>query len=58
VLAKRQAAIVSPIPGTTRDIVEVYLDMGGYPVSIADTAGIRMSTDVIEQIGIERARER
>jgi tRNA modification GTPase len=57
-LAQRQAAIVSPIPGTTRDIVEVVINLGGYPLLIGDTAGIRMSTDTIEQEGIQRATER
>ncbi|KAF2071370.1 hypothetical protein CYY_007310 [Polysphondylium violaceum] len=58
-LAKRKASIVSPIPGTTRDIVEVVLDIGGYPVVVGDTAGIRHSTlDLIEKEGIEMAKER
>ncbi|GAM27491.1 hypothetical protein SAMD00019534_106670 [Acytostelium subglobosum LB1] len=57
-LARRKASIVSPIPGTTRDIIEVMLDVGGYPVVIGDTAGIRVSQDVIEQEGVEMAKER
>src|SRR3546814_8473656 len=40
-LARREAAIVSEIPGTTRDVIEVHLDLGGYPVILADTAGLR-----------------
>jgi tRNA modification GTPase len=52
----REAAIVSSIPGTTRDIVEVSLDLGGYPVTIADTAGLREAENVIEREGIARAR--
>ncbi|KAF9579318.1 tRNA modification GTPase gtpbp3, mitochondrial, partial [Lunasporangiospora selenospora] len=57
-ITKRQAAIVSPIPGTTRDIVEVSLDVGGYPIIIGDTAGLRSSTDVIEMEGVRRAQDR
>jgi tRNA modification GTPase len=49
-------AIVTPIPGTTRDIVRETIEIGGLPVTIADTAGLRMSGDVIEEIGIARAR--
>ncbi|MTI08224.1 tRNA uridine-5-carboxymethylaminomethyl(34) synthesis GTPase MnmE, partial [Curvivirga aplysinae] len=57
-LAQREAAIVSDIAGTTRDIVEVHLDLGGYPVIISDTAGIREQTDdVIELEGIRRAHQ-
>ncbi|KAJ2935764.1 hypothetical protein H1R20_g1330, partial [Candolleomyces eurysporus] len=55
-LAQREAAIVTPIPGTTRDILELSLDIGGLPVIIADTAGLRKTEDVVEKIGIERAR--
>jgi tRNA modification GTPase len=57
-IARRDAAIVSPIPGTTRDVIEVHLDLNGYPVTILDTAGIHDSTDPIEQEGISRARAR
>lgn len=57
ILADRPAAIVSPVPGTTRDIIEVSLDLAGYPVIIADTAGIRESEDIIEQEGVRRANE-
>lgn len=57
-LAGRDAAIVSDIAGTTRDIVEVSLDLGGYPVVLADTAGLRDTQDVIEAEGIRRARSR
>jgi tRNA modification GTPase len=57
-LAKREVAIVSPIAGTTRDLIEVNLDIGGYPVTLCDTAGLRNSNDVIENEGIKRARER
>ncbi len=57
-LAGRPAAIVSPHAGTTRDVIEVSLDLGGYPVTILDTAGIRDSDDPVEQEGMRRARER
>lgn len=56
-LAKRPAAIVSPIAGTTRDIVEVRLDLNGVSCIISDTAGLReVTSDPIEQEGIKRAR--
>jgi tRNA modification GTPase len=55
VLAQREAAIVSPFAGTTRDVVEVRLILSGAVVWVADTAGLRNSTDAIESIGIERA---
>jgi tRNA modification GTPase len=57
-LAQRDAAIVSAYPGTTRDAIEVHLNLGGYPVTLIDTAGIRDSADPVEQEGIRRARER
>lgn len=55
--AQREAAIVTPIPGTTRDILELSLDLGGLPVIVADTAGLRNTDDVVEKIGVERARQ-
>ncbi|WP_428249186.1 tRNA uridine-5-carboxymethylaminomethyl(34) synthesis GTPase MnmE [Ferrovibrio sp.] len=57
-LARREAAIVSDIAGTTRDIVEVHLDLGGYPVVLADTAGLRETADRIESEGVRRALAR
>jgi tRNA modification GTPase len=57
-LAGREAAIVSQWAGTTRDVVEVNLDIGGWPVVIADTAGIRNSTDPVETEGVRRALDR
>jgi tRNA modification GTPase len=57
-LAGRDVAITSPIPGTTRDLIEVFLDLRGYPVILVDTAGIRESHDLIEQEGVARARRR
>jgi tRNA modification GTPase len=57
-LAQREAAITSPIAGTTRDVIEVAIDLGGYPVVLADTAGLRGSADEIEQEGLRRALAR
>jgi tRNA modification GTPase len=57
-IARREAAITSPIAGTTRDIIEVAIDLGGYPVVLADTAGLRDSSDEIEQEGLRRALRR
>src|SRR6202035_2739475 len=57
-MAKRSAAIVSPYEGTTRDVIEVHLDLAGYPVTVLDTAGLRESSDPVEQEGVRRARER
>ena len=55
-IAERDVAIVSDIPGTTRDVLEVRLDLGGYAATLVDTAGIRASNDDIEKEGINRAR--
>jgi tRNA modification GTPase len=57
-IARREAAIVSPYAGTTRDVIEVHLDLGGAPVTLLDTAGIRESDDPVEQEGVRRARAR
>jgi tRNA modification GTPase len=57
-LAGRDVAITSPIAGTTRDLIEVFLDLRGYPVILVDTAGIRESQDPIEREGVARARRR
>lgn len=54
-LAGRDAAIVTDEPGTTRDVVEVALDLGGYKILLQDTAGLRSDAGTVEQIGIERA---
>ncbi len=57
-LAKRYIAIVSEYAGTTRDILEAHIDIGGYPIILSDTAGIRESSDPIESEGISRAKKR
>jgi tRNA modification GTPase len=57
-LAGREAAITSEYAGTTRDVIEVRMDLGGLPVTVLDTAGLRETNDAVESIGIGRARER
>jgi tRNA modification GTPase len=57
-LVRRDVAIVSPFPGTTRDPIEVHLDLRGVPVTLIDTAGLRDVDDAVEAIGVERARQR
>ena len=55
-LARRDVAIVSGEAGTTRDVIEVHLDLGGFPVIVSDTAGLRNTAEQIEAEGIRRAR--
>jgi tRNA modification GTPase len=57
-LSRSDAAIVSPVPGTTRDVIEVSLDIEGYPVNLADTAGLREAAESIESEGVRRALKR
>lgn len=57
-LARREAAIVSAQAGTTRDVIDLHLDLGGYPVTLADTAGLRATADDIEAEGVRRALDR
>ncbi|GAB4134430.1 MAG: tRNA uridine-5-carboxymethylaminomethyl(34) synthesis GTPase MnmE [Rhodothalassiaceae bacterium] len=57
-LARRDVAIVSDLPGTTRDVLEVALDLGGYAATLIDTAGIRDPADMVEAEGVRRARMR
>ena len=57
-LAGRDAAITSEYAGTTRDVIEVRMDLGGLPVTLLDTAGLRETEDKVEEIGIARARQR
>lgn len=55
-IARRDVAIVSPIAGTTRDTIEVRCDLGGLPVTLTDTAGLRETADPLERIGVDRAQ--
>jgi len=57
-LARREAAITAATAGTTRDVIEVHLDLGGYPAIVADTAGLREAGDAIEAEGVRRAKAR
>jgi tRNA modification GTPase len=57
-LAGRDVAIVATTAGTTRDVIEVHLDLQGMPVTVADTAGLRAAAEVVEEEGVRRARAR
>ena len=57
VLIEENKAIVTDIPGTTRDIIEEYINIDGIPVKIIDTAGIREARDIVEKIGVEKTKE-
>jgi len=57
-LARREAAIVAETAGTTRDVIEVQMDLGGYPATLVDTAGMREASNTIEAEGVRRALER
>ncbi len=57
-LLREERAIVTEIPGTTRDTIEEYLDIGGIPIRLVDTAGIREAAEAVEEIGIRRARQK
>ena len=55
---QRPAAIVTDVAGTTRDLIETHVSIGGYPVLLSDTAGLREASDVVEKEGVRRALQR
>ena len=56
-LVRTQRAIVTDVPGTTRDVIEEYVNLRGVPLRIIDTAGIRETEDIVEKLGVERSRQ-